>query len=65
MLLRVGDTEVLVASLQDIIRSKEIADRPPDREALPELRALDDAERSHTVESPALSYDEDPYEIDR
>jgi hypothetical protein len=33
---------ILVASLADIIRSKEIADRPKDREALRELRALHD-----------------------
>ena len=35
---------VLVASLDDIIASKEWADRPKDREALGELRALRDAE---------------------
>lgn len=34
---------VLVASLDDIIRSKEIADRPKDRVALEELRSLRDA----------------------
>jgi hypothetical protein len=33
---------VRVAPLNDIIRSKEIADRPADREALPELYALRD-----------------------
>lgn len=31
---------VAIASLDDIIRSKEVTDRPPDREALPELRQL-------------------------
>jgi hypothetical protein len=36
---------VLVAALEDIIRSKEIADRPADREALPELQALLDRRR--------------------
>lgn len=40
ILIEVGEHTVLVAALQDIIRSKEIADRPPDREALPELRRL-------------------------
>ena len=34
------------ASLEDIIRAKERADRPKDREALPELRAIRDARRS-------------------
>ena len=38
ILVEVGEHTVLVAALKDIIRSKEIADRPPDREALPELR---------------------------
>ena len=31
---------IYVAALGDIITSKEAADRPKDREALPELRAL-------------------------
>jgi hypothetical protein len=31
-----------MAALDDIIASKEWADRPKDREALPELRALRD-----------------------
>ena len=35
---------VLVAALDDIIASKEWADRPKDREALVELRALRDDE---------------------
>jgi len=30
--------QILVASLEDVIRSKEAADRPRDRDALPELR---------------------------
>jgi len=54
--LEIGDATILVASLQDIIRSKEVADRPPDREALPELRTLVDA-------GPDL--DDDLYEIER
>lgn len=36
---------VLVASLDDIIRSKEVLNRPKDREALEELRQLRDAAR--------------------
>lgn len=44
MHLRSGD--VTVASLADVIRSKEAADRPRDRAALPGLRALLSAERA-------------------
>lgn len=36
---------VAVASLADIIRSKEVADRPKDREALQELRLIEDRYR--------------------
>ena len=38
--LEVDGLRVLVASLDDIIRSKELAGRPKDREALAELRSL-------------------------
>lgn len=39
-----GDSVLIrAASLDDIIRAKERADRPKDREALPELRAIRDA----------------------
>jgi hypothetical protein len=38
--IALGELEVPIAALEDIIRSKEIADRPADREALPELRRL-------------------------
>ena len=38
----VDGVEVLVASLDDVIRSKETADRPKDRATLPLLRALRD-----------------------
>lgn len=39
--LRVGERVIMrVAALDDIITAKERADRPKDREALPELRAL-------------------------
>lgn len=38
--VEIEGTHVLIASLQDIVRSKEIADRPKDQEALPELRQL-------------------------
>jgi hypothetical protein len=44
--LEVDGLRILVASLDDIIRSKEIADRPKDREALEELRSLRDASGS-------------------
>jgi hypothetical protein len=44
MHLRSGD--VTVASLADVVRSKEAADRPRDRAALPGLRALLTAERA-------------------
>jgi predicted nucleotidyltransferase len=36
---------VRVASLEDLIVSKETVDRPTDREALPELRALRDRQQ--------------------
>lgn len=42
--VRVDDVVVAVAALDDIIASKEFADRPKDREALDELRRL--AERT-------------------
>jgi hypothetical protein len=38
--LRVDHIRILVASLADIIRSKELTDRPKDRAALAELRSL-------------------------
>lgn len=45
--MEVGELDVLVASLDDIIRSKEAADRPKDRATLPILHALaDEIERS-------------------
>lgn len=40
--LRIDRIRVLVASLTDIIRSKEVTGRPKDREALDELRSLRD-----------------------
>jgi len=43
------DGTVLVAALEDLVRSKEIADRLKDREALPELRALRDAAQLRTL----------------
>jgi hypothetical protein len=42
ILLEIGEHAILVASLEDIVRSKEITNRPPDHEALPELRRLRD-----------------------
>lgn len=41
--IEVDGLRVSVASLDDIIRSKEIVDRPKDREALEELRSLRDS----------------------
>lgn len=38
--VNVDGLRILVASLDDIIRSKEVVDRPKDREALVELRSL-------------------------
>jgi hypothetical protein len=38
--IRVGDVAVRIASLRDIVESKEFASRPKDFEALPELRDL-------------------------
>ena len=38
--MRLRSGNVTVASLADVIRSKEAADRPRDRAALPGLRAL-------------------------
>ena len=40
--VHVNGYPVLVASLDDIIRSKELADRPKDHQALPELYAFRD-----------------------
>ena len=53
MRLRSGD--VTVASLADVIRSKEAADRPRDRAALPGLRALLGAAREDDLEAPSSS----------
>lgn len=47
-IIEVDGLVVAVASLADIIRSKEIADRPKDREALQELRTI---ERRHHRET--------------
>jgi hypothetical protein len=58
-IIEVDGLEVAVASLADIIRSKEIADRPKDREALNELRAIDrlHRERATSHEPPDLGFD--------
>ncbi len=44
--VKIESAHVLIASLEDIVRSKEIADRPKDQEALPELRELLSKQRS-------------------
>ena len=38
--ITVGTVSVRLASLRDIVESKEYAARPKDREALPELRSI-------------------------
>jgi hypothetical protein len=38
-----GGLSIRVAALDDVIASKEWADRPKDHEALPELRTLNEA----------------------
>lgn len=60
-IIEVDGLEVAAASPADIIRSKEIADRPKDRDALNELRAIErryehhetDRGTSATTSSPA------------
>lgn len=54
--LRLGDSEVAVAALDDVITSKEFASRAKDRKALPELYRLRDAQRP---EPPAAGLDLD------
>jgi hypothetical protein len=46
MQITVDGTRVLVASLADVIRSKEAANRPKDRTALPVLRRLLEEQRA-------------------
>ncbi|HEX3391247.1 MAG TPA: hypothetical protein VHS55_01655, partial [Solirubrobacteraceae bacterium] len=46
VVIEIGGAKVLAASLEDIMRSKEIANRPPDQEALPELRELKERQSS-------------------
>lgn len=43
--LRIDQLRILVAALDDIIRSKEVSDRAKDRAALEELRPLRDAQQ--------------------
>jgi hypothetical protein len=52
IVLEIGEHTILVAALEDIIRSKEIANRPPDHEALPELRQLSDHPVDGDVDQP-------------
>jgi len=49
LVIEVGKDSVLIASLAAVIRSKGIADRPKDHEGLPELRALELAQRQGTL----------------
>jgi len=50
---------VLVASLDDIIRSKELADRVKDHQSLEALRRFQDEQRAHGTgrEGPGLAFD--------
>ncbi len=50
-LLELGSVRIAVASLADLIRSKEVSDRPKDREALTELRDLQAREARHEREA--------------
>jgi hypothetical protein len=52
--VRLADAEVVVAGLEDIIASKDHANRDKDRAALPELRALLERqpERTETTAEP-------------
>jgi hypothetical protein len=59
--LAIDGRQVPVASLDAIIRSKEIVDRPKDREALPELRELRDRHRE--LDPPDLGRDREPSEV--
>lgn len=48
-----GDGFVIrAAALEDIINAKQRADRPKDHEALPELRAIRDAQRTERPDQP-------------
>jgi hypothetical protein len=49
--MRVKDWDVRVASLEDVIRSKEAAARPKDQRSLPVLRQLLEAIRARRGES--------------
>lgn len=51
VVLPFGDTEIAVASLDDVITSKEYANRRKDTEALPELRRLRDLSRDEALRS--------------
>jgi hypothetical protein len=48
---RLAGVTVVVASIADIIRSKQAADRPKDRQALPHLLALQDEIARHDQEA--------------
>ena len=53
--IRFGNRSVRVASLIDIIESKEWADRPKDREALVELRSIRDDSSSTSPDDETLN----------
>jgi hypothetical protein len=58
-IIEVDGFRVAVASLADVIHSKEIADRPKDREALHELRLIEGRYRARKTghEPPGLGFD--------
>ena len=52
---QIGGATIRVASLDDIIESKEVAARAKDYEALPELRALAERRRGRLAQAPHFS----------
>ncbi|MDE0168022.1 MAG: hypothetical protein OXS29_00680 [bacterium] len=53
----VGRYPVLVASIDDIIRSKELADRAKDHQSLPALRRFRDQQQRSQADSSGLGFD--------
>ncbi|MCU1497825.1 MAG: hypothetical protein JWM47_1778 [Acidimicrobiales bacterium] len=58
--LTVDGVAVEVASLDDVIASKETTNRPPDHEALPELRSLRERREVEGAAAPDASLDPPP-----
>jgi hypothetical protein len=53
-IVQVESLRILVASLDDVIISKQVADRPKDHEALPELLAIAAQKQSAEPEAPTM-----------